>query len=109
MRKLLTVTLILALAAAVSAGSLAAKSQDHSFNLAREATINGTTLVPGDYQLRLDGNSQAEIYRDGALVTKANVEVKPLTNKSARNSLLFASDGSIREVRMKAKVVVFVR
>ena len=107
MRKLFTATLIIALAAALAASPLLAK--DHSFKLLRDSSINGTDLKAGTYKLELSGDNEALIYRNGEMVVKARVEVKPLANGQRSRSVLLAEDGSVREIRLSDKVVVFVR
>lgn len=107
MRKLMTAVLLTALVATVASSPLWAKT--YSFRLSQAASINGTQLTPGAYKLELNGNNEALIYRNGKLLTKATVEVKPRTNGSTRNSVLRNADGAITEIRLKKQVVVFVR
>jgi hypothetical protein len=107
MRRLFTPTIALAIVALVAASPLLAASFD--FKLSREATINGTRLEPGTYKLELNGESEALIYRNKELVTKAPVTVKPRTNGTTRASVLVDSSGNVLEVRTKKQVVVFAR
>lgn len=107
MRKLFTTTLAIALAAALAASPLSAKT--HSFKLLRDATVNGAELRAGTYKLELNGQGEAVIYRSGEVVAKARVEVRPLENGSRRGTVLQGADGSIREIRLNKEVVVFVR
>ena len=107
MRKLMTAVLLTALVATVASSPLWAKT--YSFRLSQAASINGTELTPGVYKLELNGNNEALIYRNGKMVTKATVEVKPRTNGSTRSSVLREADGAITEIRLKKQVVVFVR
>lgn len=106
MRTLFTTTIALVLAATLAAGPVWAKG--HSFRLIKEGHINDTYLAPGPYKLQLDGDSNALIYRGKKLVMKARVEVKPLKNDRIRGSVLQTADGTIREIRLKEQVVVFV-
>lgn len=107
MRRLFTVTLLLALVAALAASPLWAKS--HSFKLLKDGSINGTQLAPGTYKLELNGQNEAVIYRDGEMVVKAQVEVRPANSVVRGGSVLQAADGSIREIRLNSSVVVFLR
>lgn len=107
MRKLMTAVLLTALVATVASSPLWAKT--YSFRLSQASSINGTQLTPGAYKLELNGNNEALIYRNGKMLTKATVEVKPRTNGSTRNSVLRNADGAITEIRLKKQVVVFVR
>lgn len=106
MRRLFTVTLLFALVAALAASPLWAKS--HSFKLLKDGSINGTPLAPGTYKLEVNGQNEAVIYRDGEVVAKAQVEVRPAQGER-RGSVLQAADGSIREIRLNSSVVVFLR
>jgi len=117
MRKLFTATFAIMLVASLVSGSVWAKS-DWGFELYRTHEINGTQLKPGSYKLQLNGNNEADIYRKGKrsignwgiskkLITTATVEVRPLGNGMDPNSMLI-SGGSIREIRTKDKVIVFL-
>lgn len=107
MRTLFTVTVAIALVAALTASPLWAKT--HSFKLFRDGSLNGTELPAGTYKLELNGQGEALIYRNGEMLVKAKVEVKPLSNSATNNSVLQLSDGTVREIRLKKEVVVFVR
>lgn len=107
MRKLFTSSIALALVLALAATPLLAKT--HNFTLRNTGKINDTTLEPGKYKLELNGDSEALIYRGKELVTKAAVEVKPLTNSRSSGSVLLDAKGNILEVRTNKQVVVFVR
>ncbi len=117
MRKLFTATFAIMLVASLVSGSVWAKS-DWGFELHRTYEINGTQLKPGSYKLQLNGNNEADIYRKGnrsignwgiskKLITTATVEVRPLGNRMAPKSML-TSGGSIREIRTKDQVIVFL-
>lgn len=107
MRKAITTFLLAALVASVASIPLWAKT--YSFTLNREASINGTQLAPGVYKLELNGKSEALVYRNGKLMAKSTVEVKPRSNGTNSRSVLHGTDGSIAEIRLKKQVVVFVR
>ncbi len=106
MRKLFTATFALMLVARLASGPVWAKS-GWDFQLYRTREINGTQLERGSYELRLNGNNEAEIYRKGKLITTATVEVRPLGNRMDPKSML-TSGGSIREIRTKDQVIVFL-
>ncbi len=105
MRKLNLLVALIALASLAAASSLQAET--HSFTLTREAQLNGTTLKPGLYKLELNGGGEALIRRGKEVLVKAPAEVRPGTG--AANSVVTGADGELREVRLKNKVVVFVR
>ncbi|MBI2956079.1 MAG: hypothetical protein HYY26_02080 [Acidobacteria bacterium] len=107
MRKLFTTAVLIALVAMAAASPLRAEA--HKFELTRTASLNGIELSPGSYKLKLNGEGEALIYRGKELVVKSRVEVKPLARGSASASVLQAADGSLREIRLNKKVVVFVR
>ena len=106
MRKLFTAAFAIVLVATLVSGSAWAKS-DWDFKLGRARVINGTQLKKGSYELRLNGNNEAEIYRNRKLITTATVEVRPLKKTTDANSILTRSD-VIVEIRMKKEVVVFL-
>ena len=105
MRKLLAVAFVVALTAVVF--STTALGATHVFKLTDETTVAGIQLEKGKYQLELEGN-QASIIQKGKVVAKARVEVKN-TKPQNPNSILRAADGSLLEIRLKDRVVVFVR
>lgn len=105
MRKLLTAAFAIVLVSTLASGPVWAKS-GWDFQLYRTREINGTQLKRGSYELRLNGNNEAEIYRNRKLITTATVEVHPLKKGTDANSILTKSD-VIVEIRMKKEVVVF--
>ena len=106
MRKLLTAAFAIVLVTTLVSGSAWGKS-GWDFQLGRTRVINGTQLEKGSYELRLNGNNEAEIYRNRKLITTATVEVRPLKKTTDANSILTRSD-VIVEIRMKKEVVVFL-
>ncbi|MCI0402054.1 MAG: hypothetical protein L0212_00840 [Acidobacteria bacterium] len=106
MRKLNLLVALIALASLAAASSLQAET--HSFTLSREAQLNGTTLKPGLYKLELNGGGEALIRRGKEVLVKAPAEVRPNSNGAA-GSIVTGPNGELREVRLKNKVVVFVR
>ncbi len=108
MHRLITTTITLALVTGLAASPALAKG--HSFKLHRDATINGSQLKgQKTYRLELNGNDEALIYRNHKLVTTAPVDVKPITDGTNRNAVVFDSEGTVLEIRTKKHVVVFVR
>ena len=105
MRKLFTAAFAIVLVTTLASGPVWAKS-GWDFQLYRTRVINGTQLERGSYELRLNGNNEAEIYRKGKLITTATVEVRPLGERRVPKSMLIRS-GVIVEIRMKKEVVVF--
>jgi hypothetical protein len=79
------------------------------FRLDTSATVNGVELAPANYQLQLNGASEAIIFKGAAEVTRARVEVKPRENGSTGSSILRAADGRLLELRFSKTVVVFER
>ena len=106
MRKLFTAAFAIVLVATLASGPVWAKS-GWDFQLTRTRVVNGIQLERGSYELRLNGNNEAEIYRNRKLITKATVEVRPLKRGTDANSILTKSD-VIVEIRMKKEVVVFL-
>ena len=106
MRKLFTAAFAIMLVTTLASGPVWAKS-GWDFQLYHTRVINGTQLERGSYELRLNGNNEAEIYRNRKLITTATVEVRPLGNRMDPKSMLI-SDGSIREIRTKDEVIVFL-
>ena len=106
MRKLFTAAFAIVLVATLASGPVWAKS-GWDFQLYRTREINGIQLERGSYELRLNGNNEAEIYRKRKLITKVPVEVRPLKRGPDANSILTKSD-VIVEIRMKKEVVVFL-
>jgi len=104
---LFTAMLVTGLIAAVTATPVLAET--HTFKVTSQCSINGTPLKPATYQIKLNDNGEAEIYRDSKMVVTAAVEVMPLTNDRNRGSILLAADGNIIEIRLEKQVVVFVR
>ncbi len=106
MRKMLATAFVVAITLAVFSASAFAAS--HKFKLSKESTIAGIHLEKGKYKLALDGN-QATIYQNGKVVATARVTIRE--EKVARSSVLRASDGSIKEIRMRKRnqVVVFAQ
>ena len=106
MRKILATAVVVALTLAVCSASAFAAS--HSFKLSKESTIAGIQLEKGKYKLELDGN-QATIYQNGKVVSTAPVTIRE--EKVERSSILRASDGSIKEIRLRKQnqVVVFAQ
>ena len=108
MHRLITATITLALATGLAASPALAKG--HSFKLHRDATINGSQLKgQKTYRLELNGNDEALIYRNHTLVATAPVEVKPITNGTARTAVVLDSEGTVLEIRTRKHVVVFVQ
>ncbi len=105
MRKLLTAAFAIVLVTTLVSGSAWAKS-GWDFQLYHTRVINGTQLEKGSYELRLNGNNEAEIYRNRKLVATVTVEVRPLKKGMPANSMLIKSD-VIVEIRTKKEVVVF--
>ena len=105
MRKLFTAAFAIMLVTTLASGPVWAKS-GWDFQLYRTRVINGTQLERGSYELRLNGNNEAEIYRNRKLITTATVEVRPLKKGTDANSMLIKSD-VIVEIRTKEEVVVF--
>ncbi len=107
MRKLLTAAFAIVLVTTLASGPVWAKS-GWDFTLYRAQVINGTgtVLEPGSYELRLNGNSEATIYRNRKLVTTVPVEVRALEKGTDANSML-TKNAVIVEIRMKEEVVVF--
>ena len=107
MRKLLTAAFAIVLVTTLASGPVWAKS-GWDFELYRAHVINGTGIVlePGSYELRLNGNSEAAIYRNRKLITTVPVEVRSLEKGTDANSILTRS-AVIVEIRMKKEVVVF--
>ncbi len=66
----------------------------------------GTVLESGSYELRLNANSEAAIYRNKKLITTVPVEVRSLEKGTDANSML-TRNAVIIEIRMKKEVVVF--
>lgn len=106
MRKLLTAAFAIVLVSTLASGPVWAKS-GWNFELYRTREINGTQLKRGSYELRLNGNNEAEIYRNRKLITTAKVEVRPLKKGTDANSMLTNND-VIVEIRTKKEVVVFL-
>ena len=106
MRKLLTAAFAIVLVTTLVSGSAWAKS-GWDFQLYKTREINGTQLKKGSYELRLNGNNEAEIYRNRKLITTATVEVGPLKKGTDANSMLTKND-VIVEIRTKKEVVVFL-
>ncbi len=106
MRKLFTAAFAIVLVATLVSGSAWAKS-DWDFQLYHTQVINGTQLEKGSYELRFNGNNEAEIYRNRKLITTATVEVRPLKKGTPAKSMLIR-DGVIVEIRTKKEVVVFL-
>jgi hypothetical protein len=88
----------------MTAGPLLGKA--HQVELLKASTINGVELGAGIYKLEINGDNEAELYRDGELLLKAKVEVKPLGG-SIPNSVRQMADGTIKEIRLKNERVVF--
>ena len=107
MRKLFTAAFAIVLVTSLASGPVWAKS-GWDFELYRAQVINGTgtVLEPGSYELRLNGNSEATIYRNRKLVTTVSVEVRPLEKGTDANSML-TRNAVIVEIRTKNEVVVF--
>ncbi len=105
MRKLFTAVFAIVLVTTLASSPVWAKS-GWDFQLYRTRVINGTQLERGSYELRLNGNNEAEIYRNRKLITRVPVEVRPLEKGTDAKSILTKSD-VIVEIRMKKDVVVF--
>ncbi len=105
MRKLFTAAFAIVLVTTLASGPVWAKS-GWKFRLHHGYVINGIQLERGSYELRLNGNNEAAIYRKGKLITRVPVEVRPLEKRSDANSIVTNRD-VISEIRMKKKVVVF--
>jgi len=107
MRKLLTAAFAIVLVTTLASGPVWAKS-GWDFELYRAQVINGTgtVLESGSYELWLNGNSEAAIYRNRKLITTVPVEVRSLEKGTDANSILTRS-AVLVEIRMKKEVVVF--
>ncbi len=107
MRKLFTAAFAIVLVTTLASGPVWAKS-DWEFKLYRAQVIHGTGIVlePGSYELRLNGNSEAAIYRNRKLVTTVPVEVRSLDKGTDPKSMLIRN-GVIVEIRTRKEVVVF--
>ncbi len=105
MRKLFTAAFAIVLVTTLASGPVWAKS-GWDFQLYRTRVINGTQLERGSYELRLNGNNEAEIYRNRKLITRVPVEVRPLEKDTVAKSMLIRN-GVIVEIRTKKEVVVF--
>ena len=106
MRKLFTAAFAIVLVTTLVSGPAWAKS-GWDFQLYRTHVIYGTQLERGSYELRLNGNNEAEIYRNSKLITRVPVEVRPLEKGTVAKSMLIRS-GVIVEIRTKNEVVVFL-
>lgn len=109
MRKLLTLAFASVLVITLASGPVWAKS-GWDFQLTETGVISrtNTVLEPGWYELRLNGNNEASIYRKRKLLTTVPVEVLPLETGKDANSILTKS-AVIVEIRMKKEVVVFLK
>jgi hypothetical protein len=107
MRKLFTAAFAIVLVTTLASGPVWAKS-GWDFKLYSAVVINGTgtVLEPGSYELRLNGNSEAAIYRNRKLVTTVPVEVRSLDKGTDPKSMLIRN-GVIVEIRTRKEVVVF--
>lgn len=97
---------VVALVAAVAATPVEAKT--HTFKVTEPFSIAGTALQPGTYKLKLTDNGEAEVYQAKVKLVTARVELKPRPKRIAADSVFVDSDGSLREVRLKKQIVVFV-
>ncbi len=104
---LYTAAFAIVLVTTLASGPVWARS-DWEFKLYREQVINGTgtVLKPGSYELRLNGKSEAAIYRNRKLVTTVPVEVRSLDKGTDPKSML-TRNGVILEIRTTKEVVVF--
>lgn len=107
MRKTITLLAVIALVGLLATNLVAAES--HSFKLLRDANLNGIQLKPGLYKLKMNGDGEAVITRDGREVVKAKAEIKPIEGGSTSGTVLVGANGELREIRLNGKVVVFVR
>jgi hypothetical protein len=109
MRKLFALAFASVLVITLASGPVWAKS-GWDFELTETGVISrtNTVLEPGRYELRLNGNDEASIYRERKLLTTVPVEVLPLGTGTAANSVLTKS-AVIVEIRMTKEVVVFLQ
>ena len=103
MRKLFTAAFAIVLVTTLVSGSAWAKS-GWDFQLYRTHVVNGTQLEKGSYELRLNGNNEAEIYRNRKLVTTVPVEVRPLKKGTDAKSMLTRKNGRAGNAGMRAFV-----
>jgi len=96
--------LALVLTVALSAG---AKSKSENITLYHDASVNGTTLLAGDYVVKYDVESskaQVTFLRSGQTEISAEGEIKTLPNKAARNQVFLDSDNrAITEINFGGK------
>lgn len=103
MKKVLTAALVVLMGLAFSP----LQAKDHTFKLMSPATLNGTDLEPGEYKLKLNGDNEAEIWRNGEKLATAKVELK-LLNGVLPKTVLVSPEGELKQVRTKEQIVAFV-
>ena len=91
-------------AATVSGIQLESGSYELRVNRVR---FDGPTLIPSNGPVSTPGIGQVAIYRNGKLLTKVFVNVRPLRNGIKPISIKYAEEGTIAEIRMGKEVVVF--
>jgi hypothetical protein len=102
-RVLFSVALVVALLMAVVLPAEAAKS--YSITLSRPGVVGSVELKPGTYKVQVT-DSEVMFYRGRERLASARAEVKPLDNERLQNSITYAEDGSIREIRLKDTTVI---
>lgn len=93
---------------AIIALSMSAFAVTGSMNLISAGKINGTQLNPGSYKLSWTGegnNVQVNIQGKGVKMT-VPASVVAVPNKSDRDMVLKAADGTVQEVHFGGKKIV---
>lgn len=107
MRKFLLLVCVLVLGSLVNPVWGADEVRTVNFEVPLECSINGVTLKPGKYKMKINGESEVEIYDRKELVVTARVEIQPLGDAKS-GTISRNGDGTLKEVRLKKERVVFV-
>lgn len=100
-----TLSLLVLLVSTLPAATVLADG--HRIELLKAGTINGVNLKAGQYQLILNEQEEAEIYRRKELLVTAKVEVLPI-GTGTPDSISQNRDGTVKEIRLKEERVVFI-
>lgn len=104
MKKIIGLILVLLLAEVLFVDI--ARSENHRIEILKTASLNGVQLKPGVYRLDFNGTDEVKIFRGRKLLVTAGIELVPLANASP-NSIVQASTGELKEIRLSKQRVVF--
>ncbi len=76
------------------------RTEKTSIQIDEPATVDGTTLAPGQYEIVIEGN-KATFEHNGQTVVTAPIDWKATTYKSPYDSVTYSSNRALQEIQFE--------